>query len=482
MFHISYMQEERAAHTAVVIPDDQILIMGGGKGFNHRKSNKIININNNNNNNNDIPELPTGRRYHASVGIDNYVFVIGGRDGPNANTTNTVLKVNINNIHNPATKWEFVPPMQQKRCDFAAVAIKDIIYAVGGENGYKLSTIEMFDVTKRRSKWVILTARMATPRYAHCAVTVANDIYIIGGWDDNGNRLTSVEIFDTESQRLTKGPALPIPICGMSAVAVKSLVIVVGGQTTGRQAIKHVYVLDTLVSKPEWQRIGVVLQKARYYHTAVVVGDEVCICGGWDAGDNTLISVETISIVDLLPRDLHEQAGLLPVTEPPAAEGKTYLFDAFLTHNWGSDTKGRDNHQRVIRFKNELQKQPGIGNLWLDEERMTGNIMEQMSNGIDQSKLVIVFITQSYINKVAGRGPKGKKDNCYLEFTYAAMKKDLIAVVMEESCSDPSKWDGPVGFYLGEHLYYSFKNNSDLNQCVQEVAHVMREKMKQMGK
>eukprot|EP00551_Chaetoceros_affinis_P006372 CAMPEP_0203683248 /NCGR_PEP_ID=MMETSP0090-20130426/47422_1 /ASSEMBLY_ACC=CAM_ASM_001088 /TAXON_ID=426623 /ORGANISM="Chaetoceros affinis, Strain CCMP159" /LENGTH=288 /DNA_ID=CAMNT_0050552383 /DNA_START=680 /DNA_END=1547 /DNA_ORIENTATION=- len=196
---------------------------------------------------------------------------------------------------------------------------------------------------------------------------------------------------------------------------------------------------------------------------------------------------ETITRGKAPPRKNEEPCSTKPASTKiedakPHAKGTTYRFDAFLTHNWGRDSMDRDNHQRVIRFKNELQKQPGIGNLWLDEERMTGNIMEQMSNGIDQSKLVIVFITQSYINKVAGRGPKGKKDNCYLEFTYAAMKKDLIAVVMEESCSDPSKWDGPVGLNLCGNLYYSFNNDSDLNQCAQKVADVMRERMKQMGK
>mmetsp|Transcript_1155 Transcript_1155/g.1387 ORF Transcript_1155/g.1387 Transcript_1155/m.1387 type:complete len:117 (-) Transcript_1155:39-389(-) len=116
---------------------------------------------------------------------------------------------------------------------------------------------------------------------------------------------------------------------------------------------------------------------------------------------------------------------------------------------------------------------------------MTGNINEQMRKGIDDSKLVIVFITQRYIDKVAGRGPDGKKDNCYLEFTYAARKKgsdNLIAVVMEDKCSNQKEWDGDVSFILGGNLYYSFNNDSDLKQCAQNVARVMRERMKQIGK
>ena len=39
----------------------------------------------------------------------------------------------------------------------------------------------------------------------------------------------------------------------------------------------------------------------------------------------------------------------------------------------------------------------GIENLWLDEERMSGNVDQQMMDGIDNSKLVVVFITQRYL-------------------------------------------------------------------------------------
>ncbi len=129
--------------------------------------------------------------------------------------------------------------------------------------------------------------------------------------------------------------------------------------------------------------------------------------------------------------------GELPVT-PIDDPNTSSTFIAFLSHNWGRDTEGRDNHKRVLRFKNQLLIE-GIENLWLDEEMMTGNIVRQMSTGIHQSKVVIVFITQRYINKVAGQGAARDNDNCLLEFDYARRKKGsskMIAVVMEEGCSD----------------------------------------------
>lgn len=173
------------------------------------------------------------------------------------------------------------------------------------------------------------------------------------------------------------------------------------------------------------------------------------------------------------------EGGPTIIKKPLKKKKKKESFHAFLTHNWGNDEEGRNNHKRVVQFKKALSEF-GIENLWLDEERMTGNIVQQMCDGIDNSKLVVVFITQAYIDKVAGRSPKGYSDNCLLEYQYAAGRKGstkLIAVVMEDSCSDSSKWDGPIGMHLGTELYYAFKKDSDLRRCAKEVATEIRSRL-----
>ena len=157
-------------------------------------------------------------------------------------------------------------------------------------------------------------------------------------------------------------------------------------------------------------------------------------------------------------------------------------FDAFLSHNWGKDSKGRKNHDRVMRFKGELEKyNTSKQKYWLDEDEMNGEIVQKMCDGIEKSKVVIVFITQSYIDKVAGRGPKQERDSCYLEFNYAARKKgltQLIPVVMEDECNDMSQWDGSVGMHLGGQIYYSFTKDSELSKCVEEVSREIQRRIK----
>jgi len=142
--------------------------------------------------------------------------------------------------------------------------------------------------------------------------------------------------------------------------------------------------------------------------------------------------------------------GSSAATRPPAA----FKYDCFLTHDWGTDEKGRDNHLRVSRINTALQ-QAGL-TTWFDEERMVGDIVQQMCDGIDQSLCVIVFITQNYIAKVSGCGPKGATDNCKREFGYSWRRKGvefMHACVMERRCEDTSSWKGGVGMNIGGKLY-----------------------------
>lgn len=159
-----------------------------------------------------------------------------------------------------------------------------------------------------------------------------------------------------------------------------------------------------------------------------------------------------------------------PVGSLNAPLTTTFKYDAFLSHNWGFDENGRDNHVRVSRFNDELKKR----NIktWFDTEQMKGNILDDMTEGIDDSQIVIIFVTKDYINKVAGKGPNGKDDNCKIEFQYARNQKgveNILTVVMEPSCTDKREWKGPLGGVLADNLRCSFTEDEELDSCVEKV-------------
>ena len=92
--------------------------------------------------------------------------------------------------------------------------------------------------------------------------------------------------------------------------------------------------------------------------------------------------------------------------------------DIFLSHNWGIDKLGRNNHDRVSTINKELKN---LGyRTWFDEERIKGEIVNRMADGIERTQCVIVFITKKYLDKVTG---ERANDNCRLEFDYAARTK-----------------------------------------------------------
>ena len=131
----------------------------------------------------------------------------------------------------------------------------------------------------------------------------------------------------------------------------------------------------------------------------------------------------------------------------------------FLSHAWAKDTLGRDNHKRVARLNDGLRARK-LGT-WFDAQGdMAGNTLQAMTNGIDESSAVAVFVTREYIEKCKKPG----NDNCKLEFEYAYQRKtveNLIPVVMEPDCTSPASWDGPVGAVLGTQLYIDCTGDSD---------------------
>jgi hypothetical protein len=99
----------------------------------------------------------------------------------------------------------------------------------------------------------------------------------------------------------------------------------------------------------------------------------------------------------------------------------------FMSHDWGLESEGYPNHKRVIRIDEELRKR-GL-RTWLDVDQMSGDIRNRMTEGIDNTKCFLAFITDNYYNKVNN---KDNRDSCRFEFNYAFTHKggtNMLAVM-----------------------------------------------------
>lgn len=152
-----------------------------------------------------------------------------------------------------------------------------------------------------------------------------------------------------------------------------------------------------------------------------------------------------------------------------------HATDVFLTHDWGIDEFGRNNHKRVSAMNKYLQSQ-GV-KTWFDEEQMEGDIQEKMIDGIDNTACVVVFVTKRYMEKAAGKGERGDLDNCRFEFSHAANFKGpgrMITIVVEPRCLNLNSWYGKVGSTLGGNTTIDYTEDHMLAEAGDSLLYQLR--------
>ena len=103
-------------------------------------------------------------------------------------------------------------------------------------------------------------------------------------------------------------------------------------------------------------------------------------------------------------------------------------------------------------------------------KKLRGDIVNQMTDGIDNSLTTIAFIIEMYIRKVAGKERCGMIDNCKVEFDYIVKRKgNMISVVIEPSSTDTTTWTGSVGMHLASTIFHDFTDNAKLEKCVDSL-------------
>ena len=98
---------------------------------------------------------------------------------------------------------------------FVAIKAENNIYIIGGdnENGYYLKSIYLYDELRGI---LISLANMSAPRSRHTAVSVDHSIIVMGG-ENNDGVLSSCEKYDIDTNTWKFLPELNIKRCGLSS-------------------------------------------------------------------------------------------------------------------------------------------------------------------------------------------------------------------------------------------------------------------------
>lgn len=125
----------------------------------------------------------------------------------------------------------------------------------------------------------------------------------------------------------------------------------------------------------------------------------------------------------------------------------------FMSHAWGPADE-QSTHTKVLCIALLLESR-GV-RVWVDELQITGALAGDIACGMDESDVVVLFLTSVYIDKV-NRGSRHPctRNRCYQEFNYAfSSGKFVLPVLLEKELkSDPSLSTGYVGMHLADLLY-----------------------------
>lgn len=137
----------------------------------------------------------------------------------------------------------------------------------------------------------------------------------------------------------------------------------------------------------------------------------------------------------------------------------------FASHDWG---KGAANHARVASVVDSLRKR-NI-RVWFDETHMKGNILDAMCKGIEDSDVVLIFVTVNYMKKVE---QGGDTDNVRREFMFAsATPQKLVPIRFDDNL--PPTWTGPLRMILGTKLYVDMSAHDITDSKIDELVDAIR--------
>ncbi|CAK9113410.1 TIR domain-containing protein [Durusdinium trenchii] len=147
----------------------------------------------------------------------------------------------------------------------------------------------------------------------------------------------------------------------------------------------------------------------------------------------------------------HQGGGGKPGGKPGRGGGSKW--DVMISYQW-------DHQPQVLKMKNALEEN-GLS-VWIDLDKMRGNILDQMAEAVEGSHVVIMCMTQKYY----------LSNNCHSEAQYAyALNKPIVPVVLEPGF----RATGWLGLLLGMRKYVDM--TGEFSRCSAELLEELRFKL-----
>lgn len=120
--------------------------------------------------------------------------------------------------------WQPINPMRHSRHSFATAVMENRIYAAGGMRDgidLKLPSVEYY--SSEIGSWTLMKMRMTKPRAGFQIAVIGDQMYAVGG--DGGSAVESIDSMHRDGQRSTD---LPFLFQNLASVALNREIYVVG--------------------------------------------------------------------------------------------------------------------------------------------------------------------------------------------------------------------------------------------------------------
>lgn len=176
---------------------------------------------------------------------------------------------------NPHGVWTNEPALLQGRAAHAVVSTESAIYVLGGtnESGQPILTVERFD----GQTWINETMLPGDGLNAPTAVVLDNQIYVVGGFNTTTNVPDGrVQVYDLATQTWHEVAPLPAPRGGHASVVLDGRIHVFGGGNSVSTLDDH-YMYDPTTDT--WSNLAP-LPRAEGSPAGVVFGNQIYAIGG----------------------------------------------------------------------------------------------------------------------------------------------------------------------------------------------------------
>jgi N-acetylneuraminic acid mutarotase len=348
------MHTSRAAHTATLLPNGNVLVAGGSvvQYFDYTSRAELYDTATGLWKN--TGWLNIGRMTHTATLLQNGKVLVAGGYGSTGSLDSAEL-------YNPATQtWSPAKSLHESRYLHTATLLQDgRVLVVGGFNETNLTSAELYNSVTR--SWT-RTGSLNTARYGHSATLLSNGKVLVAGGAVTyigyaPIPLSSAELYDPRANRWFETGSMTTARWQHTATLLPNgEVLVVGGRnlsdtnSIGRTA--ELYNPFT----GQWRPTNP-MEFARYLHAATLVkGGQVLVVGGADDSDDSLSSAE---IYDSLTAQWRTVSSMNDSHEWPSA---TLLLNGSVLIAGGIDTNGITSDAGLYDF-------PGSHQTWNNYRR-----------------------------------------------------------------------------------------------------------------